>query len=63
MSPIQQYLKNFQKTIPSHLRPEATAEVHSHLEELCRETKAVSVLLIDKAGQLITSAGRATPER
>jgi len=37
MSPIQQYLKNFQKTIPSHLRPEATAEVHSHLEELCRE--------------------------
>lgn len=28
-----------------------------NLEELCRETKAVSVLLIDKAGQLITSAG------
>ncbi|MEO0292843.1 MAG: roadblock/LC7 domain-containing protein [candidate division WOR-3 bacterium] len=27
------------------------------LEELCRETKAVTVLLIDKAGQLITSAG------
>jgi predicted regulator of Ras-like GTPase activity (Roadblock/LC7/MglB family) len=27
------------------------------LEELCRETKALSVLLIDKAGQLITSAG------
>jgi predicted regulator of Ras-like GTPase activity (Roadblock/LC7/MglB family) len=27
------------------------------LEELCRETKSLSVLLIDKAGQLITSAG------
>jgi len=34
MSPIQQYLKNFQKTIPAHMRSEATAEVHSHLEEL-----------------------------
>ncbi len=36
MSAIRQYLKNFQKTIPSHLRSEATAEVHSHLEELTR---------------------------
>jgi len=27
------------------------------LEELCRETKSLSVMLIDKAGQLITSAG------
>jgi predicted regulator of Ras-like GTPase activity (Roadblock/LC7/MglB family) len=31
--------------------------IKENLEELCRETKAVSVLLIDKAGQLITSAG------
>jgi predicted regulator of Ras-like GTPase activity (Roadblock/LC7/MglB family) len=31
--------------------------IKESLEELCRETKAVSVLLIDKAGQLITSAG------
>lgn len=37
MSPIEQYLINFQKTIPAHLRPDATAEVHSHLEELSRE--------------------------
>jgi len=31
--------------------------IKDSLEELCRETKALSVLLIDKAGQLITSAG------
>jgi hypothetical protein len=36
MSAIRQYLKDFQKNIPSHLRPEATAEVHNHLEELTR---------------------------
>ncbi len=37
MSAIQQYLKEFQKTIPAHLHAEATAEVHCHLEELTRE--------------------------
>lgn len=37
MSAIEQYLRNFEKTIPAHLRNEATAEVHSHLEELARE--------------------------
>jgi hypothetical protein len=37
MSAIEQYLRDFQKTIPGHLRPEATAEVHSHLEDLTRE--------------------------
>ena len=31
--------------------------IKDNLEELCRETKSLSVLLIDKAGQLITSAG------
>lgn len=31
--------------------------IKTNLEKLCRETKALSVLLIDKAGQLITSAG------
>lgn len=36
MSAIQQYLNEFQKTIPSHLRAEAIAEVHCHLEELAR---------------------------
>ncbi len=37
MSAIEQYLKDFQKTVPTHLRREAAAEVHSHLEELTRE--------------------------
>jgi hypothetical protein len=37
MSAIEQYLQDFQKTVPSHLRREATAEVHSHLEELAQE--------------------------
>jgi hypothetical protein len=37
MSAIQQYLKEFQKTVPPHLRGEAAAEVHCHLEELARE--------------------------
>lgn len=36
MSAIQQYLKEFQKSLPTHLRAEAGAEVHSHLEELAR---------------------------
>jgi hypothetical protein len=34
---IEQYLQDFQKTIPAHLRSEAAAEVHCHLEELTRE--------------------------
>jgi hypothetical protein len=37
MSALEQYLKDFQKTLPAHLRREATAEVHSHLEALTRE--------------------------
>ena len=37
MSVIQEYLDKFQKTLPRHLRAEARAEVHCHLEELARE--------------------------
>lgn len=37
MLTIEQYLRDFQKTLPHHLRREAAAEVHSHLEELTRE--------------------------
>jgi hypothetical protein len=37
MSAIQQYLDQLQKKLPHHLRFEALAEVHSHLEELTRE--------------------------
>jgi hypothetical protein len=37
MSAIKQYLKDFRKTIPHHLRVEATSEVHCHLEELTQE--------------------------
>lgn len=37
MSTIQQYLKEFAQLIPAHLREEAIAEVHCHLEELTRE--------------------------
>ena len=37
MSAIEEYLKNFRKTVPRHMRHEATAEIHSHLEELARE--------------------------
>jgi hypothetical protein len=37
MSSIEQYLKEFQKALPHHLRREATTEVHSHLEELAQE--------------------------
>jgi hypothetical protein len=36
MSAIQQYLKDFKKTVPRHLRAEAAAEIHCHLEELTR---------------------------
>jgi hypothetical protein len=37
MSAIKQYLKDFRKTVPHHLRTEATTEVHCHLEELTQE--------------------------
>ncbi len=37
MSVIQRYLKDFAKSIPRHLRAEATAEVRSHLEALAME--------------------------
>ncbi|MBN1219344.1 MAG: hypothetical protein JXM69_10480 [Anaerolineae bacterium] len=37
MLAIEQYLKDFQKTIPHHLRAEAIAEIHGHLEELTQE--------------------------
>lgn len=37
MSAIEKYLKDFRKTIPHHLRQEATAEVHNHLEELTQD--------------------------
>jgi hypothetical protein len=37
MSAIQEYLKKFQKSLPEHLRAEAAAEAHSHLEDLTRE--------------------------
>lgn len=37
MSAIQQYLDQLQKKLPHHVRLEALAEVHSHLEELTRE--------------------------
>ena len=37
MSAIDEYLNQFEATIPRHLRTEARAEVHSHLEELARE--------------------------
>ena len=37
MSAIHNYLKDFQKTLPRHLREEAIAEVHSHLEGLVQD--------------------------
>lgn len=37
MSAIQQYLKEFQKTMPAHLRTEAVSEIQGHLEELAHE--------------------------
>jgi len=37
MAAIQEYLNKFQKTLPRHLRAEASAEVHCHLEDLTRE--------------------------
>ncbi|MBN1992627.1 MAG: hypothetical protein JW953_07955 [Anaerolineae bacterium] len=37
MSAIQQYLKDFRKTLPQHLRAEAEAEIRTHLEELTQE--------------------------
>jgi hypothetical protein len=37
MSAIQKYLDKFQKSLPYHLRAEAKAEVHCHLEELTHE--------------------------
>ncbi len=36
MSALHRYLTEFEKNIPPHLRPEATAELHCHLEELTR---------------------------
>jgi hypothetical protein len=37
MSAIDDYLRKFQKSLPRHLRTEASAEIHCHLEELTRE--------------------------
>lgn len=37
MSAIQDYLNKLQKTLPRYLRAEASAEVHTHLEELTQE--------------------------
>jgi hypothetical protein len=37
MSAIKQFLNDLQKRLPRHLRAEASAEVHSHLEELAQE--------------------------
>jgi len=37
MSAIDDYLRTFRKSLPRHLRTEASAEVHCHLEELTRE--------------------------
>lgn len=37
MSAIKQFLNDFQKSLPRHLRSEASLEVHSHLEELAQE--------------------------
>jgi hypothetical protein len=37
MPVIQEYLRDFAKKLPSELRAEAVAEVHSHLEEAARE--------------------------
>lgn len=37
MSAIKEYLEKFQNSLPHHLREEARAEVHCHLEDLARE--------------------------
>ena len=37
MSAIQEYLRDFKKTLPAHMRADAVAEVYCHLEELVTE--------------------------
>jgi len=59
MSAIQQYLKEFQKTVPPHLRGEAIAEVHCHLEELAREWQRRGLARAEAEIKAVQQFGRA----
>ena len=58
MSAIEEYLKSFRKTIPHHLRREATAEVHNHLEELTREWQRRGLIRIAAERKAIAIFGQ-----
>jgi hypothetical protein len=57
MSRIEQYLQDFQKALPPHLRSEAVAEVHSHLEELTREWQRRGLPRIEAESQAVRQFG------
>lgn len=57
MSGIKQYLQDFQKALPAHLRREAVAEVHSHLEELTREWQRRGLSRVEAEGQAVRQFG------
>lgn len=57
MSRIEQYLQDFQKALPPHLRREAAAEVHSHLEELTREWQRRGLSRAEAEGQAVRQFG------
>ena len=57
MSVIQRYLKDFAKSIPRHLRDEATAEVHSHLEALVAEWQQRGLTRPEAEAQAIQQFG------
>jgi hypothetical protein len=57
MSRIEQYLQDFQKALPPHLRREAVAEVHSHLEELTRDWQRRGLSRAEAEGQAVRQFG------
>lgn len=58
MSTIQNYLKEFAKTMPGHLRQEAVAEVHSHLEELAQEWQRRGLSRTEAEAKAVQQFGR-----
>lgn len=57
ISAIQQYLEEFQKNIPAHLRAEATAEVRNHLEELARDWERQGLARAEAERQAVRQFG------
>jgi len=57
MSTIQDYLNKFQKTLPRHLRAEASAEVHNHLDELAQEWQRRGLTRLEAEAKAVQQFG------